>query len=344
MAYAFLECVRTVFSESDRRSATPETSADKGASSSDDAGKILIQAQKVIIAMGGFCRNPEMIDRYCPDYSGVYTEVGVGCTGEGLQMGLDLGADYVGHGGTNGILACPIEPGQSKLIAKDVMWVASDGKRFASEGGQTHDIYYQVAHFDDQRFYAVYDQAKADALDDNLKAKFQLGLDKGFVSQGQTVAEAANTFVIDGATVEQSLTDYNTMCQAGEDTEFQKKAEQLVELATAPYYLIEIGVCTHGSFGGYHVNPSIEVLDTVGQPITNLYAAGEVSSGSFIYDDYPAAGADLPGRSRAGAGRASTRQTRLRPPSPTPRPTTGPSRRWRTGRSSASPRSRRRRA
>ena len=58
---------------------------------------VLYNAKNVIVSTGGFCRNVEMIDGYCPDYSGVYTEVGVGCTGEGLQMGLDIGADYVGH-------------------------------------------------------------------------------------------------------------------------------------------------------------------------------------------------------------------------------------------------------
>lgn len=100
---------------------------------------VLYNAKNVIVSTGGFCRNVEMIDGYCPDYSGVYTEVGVGCTGEGLQMGLDIGADYVGHGGTNGILACPVEPGQSKLISNKALWINSKGERFANEAGQTHD-------------------------------------------------------------------------------------------------------------------------------------------------------------------------------------------------------------
>ena len=105
------------------------------------AGELVqYRAKSVIIATGGFCRNEEMIDKYCPDYSGVYTEVGVGCTGEGLQMGLDIGADYVGHGGTNGILACPVEAGQSKLISNKALWIDSKGERFANEAGQTHDI------------------------------------------------------------------------------------------------------------------------------------------------------------------------------------------------------------
>lgn len=251
------------------------------------------QAKRTILATGGFCRNDEMIAEYCPDYKGVYTEVGPGCTGEGLQMGLDIGAAYLGHGGTNGILACPVEAGQSKLIDKKALWVNSDGKRFVNEDGQTHDVYYTVAHFPDQAFYAVYDQAMVDALDDKLAAAFQMGLDKGYFAKGDTVAEAADKLKVDGAAAQKQLEAYNALAKAGNDTEYGKKAGNLVVLDKAPYYVLTMGVCTHGSFGGYHVNTDFEVLDEEEQVIPGLYAVGEVSCGSFIYDDYPAGGCGL---------------------------------------------------
>ena len=53
------------------------------------------------------------------------------------------------------------------------------------------------------------------------------------------------------------------------------------------------GVATHGTFGGYNVNLDFEVLDEAGEPIPNLYGVGEVSCGTFIYDDYPAGGSGL---------------------------------------------------
>ena len=254
---------------------------------------VLYNAKNVIVSTGGFCRNVEMIDGYCPDYSGVYTEVGVGCTGEGLQMGLDIGADYVGHGGTNGILACPVEPGQSKLISNKALWINSKGERFANEAGQTHDIYYDVAHFDDQKFFAVYDQAMVDALDEDLRSKLDFGLEQGMFAKADTVAEAAAALGIDGAAAQTALDAYNELAASGEDTQFKKKAENLVPLAEAPFYVLTMGVCTHGSFGGYRVNTEFQVLDTDGQPIPHLYAAGEVCCGTFIYDDYPAGGCGL---------------------------------------------------
>ncbi|MDR3314866.1 MAG: FAD-binding protein [Coriobacteriales bacterium] len=259
----------------------------------DDGSQVHYNAKKTIIATGGFCRNPTMIDEYCPDYSGVYTEVGTGCTGEGLQMGLDAGAAYEGHGGTNGILACPVEAGQSKLISNKALWVDRQGERFVNEGGQTHDIYYTVAHFPQQDFYAIYDQAMVDALSDELQEKFAFGLEEGFFTQGQTVKEAADKLGLDGAAAQKTLEAYNELAQAGTDIQFKKKTENLIALTRAPYYALTFGVCTHGSFGGFHVNTDFQVLDTTGTPLPNLYSAGEVCCGTFIYDDYPAGGCGL---------------------------------------------------
>ncbi len=251
------------------------------------------EARNVIIASGGFCRNASMIETYMPDYVDVYTEVGVGCTGEGLRMGLDIGADYVGHGGTNGILACEVEPGQSQLISSKALWVDKSGHRFANEGGQTHDIYYDVAHFDDQHFYAVYDQAMVDALDDDLRSKFEFGLKQGVFAKGDTLAAAATQLGVDGQASQDTLDSYNALAAQGTDTQFKKKAEQLVPLVQPPYYLLRMGVCTHGSFGGYRVDTDFHVLDVDGDPIPGLYSAGEVCCGTFIYDDYPAGGCGL---------------------------------------------------
>ena len=67
----------------------------------------------------------------------------------------------------------------------------------------------------------------------------------------------------------------------------------LTPLTKAPYYVLTMGVCAHGSFGGYKVDTEYRVLDIKGEPILNFYAAGEVACGSFIYDDYLAGGCGL---------------------------------------------------
>jgi flavocytochrome c len=256
-------------------------------------GTVVYNAKKVIIASGGFCRNPDMIAKYCPDYVGVYTEVGVGLVGSGLQMGLDIGANYVGNGGTNGILSCAVDAGQSTLIANTAMWVNTQGERFTNEAGQTHDIFYTVAKYPDQKFYAVYDQAMVDALTDEMKKKFQFGLDQGIFAQGATASEAAAKLGVDPSATQSALDAYNAMADAGVDTLFKKKAELMKPITKAPFYLLSMGVCTHGSFGGLETDTDFQVKDTAGNIIPNLYSAGEVCCGTFIYQDYPAGGCGL---------------------------------------------------
>lgn len=256
-------------------------------------GDTLYRAKTVIIASGGFCRNADMIDTYCPDYSGVYTETCVADNGDGVRMGMDVGGAYYGNGGVNGILYCSVDAGQSSLISNDVMWMNADGQRFANEAGQTHDIFYTVAQYPTQHFYAVYDQAKADSLNDGQKRKFQLGLDQGIFAQADTVEEAANALGINGAAAQAQLDQYNQMAQAGQDTQFNKRAALLKPLTQAPYYVLTMGVCTHGSFGGLETNTDFQVLDTDGNVIPRLYSAGEVCCGTFIYQNYPAGGCGL---------------------------------------------------
>lgn len=132
-----------------------------------------------------------------------------------------------------------------------------------------------------------------DALDSGLKANFDRGLKSGVFAKGDMAAEAAEALGVSGQALQASLDAYNEMARAGEDTQFKKKAANLVPIEKAPFYVLTMGVCTHGSFGGYHVNTDLQVLDTSGNPIPNFYSAGEVCCGSFVYDDYPSGGCGL---------------------------------------------------
>jgi len=257
------------------------------------SGNAVFHAKTVIIASGGFCRNQDMISKYCPDYAGVYTEVGVGSYGDGLRMGLDIGASYFGNGGTNGILSCAVDAGQSSLIDSKALWVNSRGERFANEGGQTHDIFYTVAEYDDRKFYAVYDQKMVDALSSDLKSKFDFGIDQGIFAKGATVAEAAEQLGVNGTSTQAALDEYNRMAGAKNDTRFGKKADLLSPIVQPPFYLLTMGICTHGSFGGLETNTQFQVKNAGGDVIPGLYAAGEICCGTFIYQDYPAGGCGL---------------------------------------------------
>ena len=67
---------------------------------------------------------------------------------------------------------------------------------------------------------------------------------------------------------------------AGEDKEFGRNNGMDADLSTAPYYAIKIAPGIHHTMGGLKINADAEVLDTQGNVIPGLYAAGETTGGT----------------------------------------------------------------
>lgn len=70
---------------------------------------------------------------------------------------------------------------------------------------------------------------------------------------------------------------YNGFVSAGEDTDFGRKVT--TAMGDGPYYAVEMNLRYYATLGGLHINDNMQVLDTDGQPIQGLYAAGEVVGG-----------------------------------------------------------------
>ena len=58
---------------------------------------VLIHAEAVILASGGYDRNPELKKEYSPTYADSITNVGAGNEGDGLLMAREIGAQIVGN-------------------------------------------------------------------------------------------------------------------------------------------------------------------------------------------------------------------------------------------------------
>jgi 3-oxosteroid 1-dehydrogenase len=73
---------------------------------------------------------------------------------------------------------------------------------------------------------------------------------------------------------------------------FNKPNPSLGPIETAPFYAVAINNGDLGSKGGLKADARARVLDTQGQPIENLYAAGN-NSGSPFGNCYPGAGGTI---------------------------------------------------
>ena len=77
------------------------------------------------------------------------------------------------------------------------------------------------------------------------------------------------------------------------------------ELAGAPYYAATIRPLFIGSIPGLRVDANCRVLAN-GEPIENLYAAGELIFSNVFQDHYPASGSGMGTSTYTGAIAADT--------------------------------------
>ena len=66
---------------------------------------------------------------------------------------------------------------------------------------------------------------------------------------------------------------------AQNDPDFGRTTGMEADLSQAPYYAIKIAPGIHHTMGGVKIDPQARVIDTQGNPIPGLFAAGEVTGG-----------------------------------------------------------------
>ncbi len=107
---------------------------------------------------------------------------------------------------------------------------------------------------------------------------------KGYVHKADTLAELAEITGMDADTLQKTVTDYNALCAAGEDTQFGKDPSMLWALGEeGPWYAVDCASAVYSTCGALDVDTEIRVLQADGEtPIGGLYAVGN-DSGGVLY-------------------------------------------------------------
>ena len=79
---------------------------------------------------------------------------------------------------------------------------------------------------------------------------------------------------------------YNELARNGKDLDFGKDPDRLTTIEKALFYACKMETRILVTLGGLRVNNKLQVMDTDGNAIPGLYAAGNVS-GSFFGSVYP---------------------------------------------------------
>ncbi len=236
-----------------------------------------IKAKAVILACGGFGANLDMIAGFRPDLQGTVTTNAPGATGDGIVMAQAVGAALVDIEQIQ--LHPTVEQTTSMLITESVrgdgaILVNQKGERFTNELLTRDAVSAAELAQEGQYAYIVFDQH----LRENLKA-IEKYVTNGLTVQGETIEELAGKLSIDPATLAKTLADWNEIVKNQYDGQFGRTTGMNADLSVAPYYAIQIAPGIHHTMGGVKIDTAAEVIDTKGNPIPGLFAAGEVTGG-----------------------------------------------------------------
>ena len=274
------------------------------------AGKTTeVRAKAVVLAAGGFQANPEWRTRYLGPLWELAKVRGTRFnTGDAIRMALDIGAAPVGNwSGCHAVAWERNAPEFGDLTVGDQfqkhsypwgIYVNAEGKRFVDEGADFRNYTYAkygrvILNQPGQFAWQIFDAKVKGQLRDEYRIK-------------QVTKVTANTLEelvkkLDDVNADAALKEikaYNAAVRT--DIPFNpnvkdgrcttglavNKSNWANTLDTPPFeaYAVTCGITF--SFGGLRINTSAQVVDTDGEPIPGLYAAGELVGGIF-YFNYP---------------------------------------------------------
>lgn len=238
----------------------------------------------VILATGGFGANLDMRIKYNEAMNEkILSTNTVGSTGDGLMMAEKIGAQLTDMGYIQTYPTCDTQSG-ALLYVGDVrmegrsILVNKEGRRFVEELERRDVISNAVIEQTGGVSYMFWDEAAMVDTGMNIthEAEYNGLILRKQLVKADTIEEAAAFFEIDAAELKKTVENYNQYAKDGKDLEFNKRGE-LVPFGEGPYYIMVSKPAVHHTMGGVKINTGAQVIDTNGEAIEGLYAAGEVT-------------------------------------------------------------------
>jgi fumarate reductase flavoprotein subunit len=248
-----------------------------------------VRADHVVLASGGFAKNSDLIERYAPAYVEAVFVAGAGSNGDGLRMGLEVGAtvrDMEFIKGTFGKHPTDETNDHSlQAVYKGAIAVNQDGHRFVDESISYKLLGDAVMAQPWHTAYQILDQEIFDTGDDRVRIlDFGRRLEEGLFYVADTLAALARQIEIDAETLAATIERYNGFVADGFDRDFGRRHlvhhfGKLRPIETPPFYAYPSTAVVFGTYCGLRIDPAARVLDAEDRPIDGLYAAGEVTGG-----------------------------------------------------------------
>jgi succinate dehydrogenase/fumarate reductase flavoprotein subunit len=256
----------------------------------DRKGQIInVRAKNgVVLSCGSYEASPEMYETYAM-YPIAYPLGSTYNTGDGIRMGIDVGADLWHMNAISGPWITPKYANVNRGIFGGVMtqriavipsciYVGGNAKRFMKESdwhkhGHVNIGGTWVSQICPDICYAIMDKEAR-----NGGGIIKLTPESEIIG-ADTIEELAQKIQLDPPTLKATVDRWNSDCNAGEDPLFGRPSVALKAFAeSGPYYAVRLWPCCVNTQAGPRRNIRCEVLDTEGNPIPHLYSAGELGS------------------------------------------------------------------
>ena len=239
---------------------------------------VTVNAKAVVITTGGFGANNDMIASIRPELDGFITTNAPGIQGQGIQMAQAIGADTVDLEQIQLHPTVHVQDGSASLITEGLrgdgaILVNQEGERFFDEVSTRDKV--SNAEFAQTGGYAwlIIDSRMSDASN-----VIQGYINKGFAETGETYEELAEAIGAPADVFAATMEKWNACVEAKEDADFNR-VSFANPLDQAPYYAIKVQPGIHHTMGGIKIDSAAQVIDTEGNVIPGLFAAGEVTGG-----------------------------------------------------------------
>ena len=258
---------------------------------------VAVAADAVILTSGGFSRSEELLEKWAPAMRRAVREGGDGNTGDGLRMGLELGAglaDMASIKGTFGRFPwrSSAEDGAGVLVVyKGAIAVNGEGKRFIDESLPYKVIGDACLEQSEAIAFQIFDAPILALSDESVPIySFQRRLDAGQIRVADSIAELADELGIDRDALTATVELYNTALRQGlpdeqERTTLVGGVGTPTPIDTPPFYGYPSTTTVLSTYCGLTIDAHGAVTTQDGKRIPGLFAAGEVTGG-FHGDGY----------------------------------------------------------
>ena len=254
-------------------------------------------ADNVVLATGGFEADVErVLENWIaelPRPDRLLIGAAISATGSGHDLATDAGAGLVRidrhYIYINGFID-PHDPQQNHALtaANDQsLWVNASGRRFPKETGFDKDILIDLLQQEGSTYWMIFDEAARDGFGMRGAAWLKSPspthpiLDNPqAVKRAMSWRELADMTGLPAEALIRSVTEFNAMIDAGEDTlfaRFSRGDNVPSKVQHEPFYALQMFPVTRKNMGGVAIDAQARVLDKSGHVLPGLYAVGELN-------------------------------------------------------------------